>query len=76
MTLKQRALFDVIKMGLAGALVGTLITAAAYYLGIATVGTVVAVIMLIYFAKMAYDMRVSQLEYEQQRIDRALREGR
>jgi energy-converting hydrogenase Eha subunit C len=76
MTLKQRALFDVIKMGLAGALVGTLITVAAYYLGIATVGTVVAVIMLIYFAKMAYDMRVSQLEYEQQRIDRALKEGR
>ena len=76
MTLKQRALFDVIKMGLAGALVGTLITAAAYYLGIATVGTIVAVIMLIYFAKMAYDMRVSQLEYEQQRIDRALKEGR
>ncbi len=76
MTLKQRALFDVIKMGLAGALVGTVITLVAYYLGIATVGTVVAVIMLIYLAKMAYDMRVSQLEYEQQRVQRALREGR
>jgi energy-converting hydrogenase Eha subunit C len=76
MTLKQRALFDVIKMGLLGAVVGTVITLAAYYLGIATVGTVVAVIMLIYLAKMAYDMRVSQLEYEQQRIDRALKEGR
>ena len=74
MTLKQRALLDVIKMGLLGALVGTLITAAAYYLGIATVGTIVAVIMLIYFAKMAYDMRVSQLEYEAERVQRALKD--
>jgi hypothetical protein len=74
MTLKQRALFDVIKMILAGITLGVLITVSAQYLGMATVGTIVAVLMLIYLAKMAYAMRVSQLEYEQQRIQRALKD--
>jgi hypothetical protein len=76
MTLKQRALLDVAKMALMGALAGTLISVAAIHLGTVPVGIAVGLAALIYFAKIAYDMRVSQLEYEQQRVERALRDGR
>jgi len=76
MTIQQRALWDIIKLMLAAALVGALIQVGIHYLGLAIVGTAIALALLIYFGKMAYDVRVSQLEYEQQRIDRALKEGR
>ena len=76
MTIKQQALRDVVLMALMSAVVGTLIAVAAYYLGTATVGTIAALVLLIYLGRLAYDMRVSQLEHEQQRVQRALREGR
>lgn len=76
MTLKQRALLDVAKMFALGALVGTLVALAGQYLGVVITGIIVSAAVLIYVSKLAYDMRVSQLEFEQQRIERALKQGR
>ncbi len=74
MTLKQRALVDVLKVMIAGMAVGTVIALSAQYIGTAITGITVAVILLAYFVKVAYDMRVSQLEFEQSRIERALKD--
>jgi len=76
MTLKQRALVDVLKVGLFGAIVGVITTIAIEYVGLAIVGTILAGAVFIYLCKTAYDIRVSQLQYEQERIQRALKEGR
>jgi hypothetical protein len=76
MTLKQRALLDVAKVLAAGVLGGTLITLAIDQFGLALVGITVSVAMLIYLAKTAYDIRLGQLKYEAERIERAIREGR
>lgn len=76
MTLKQRALLDVAKMFALGALVGALVALAGQYLGVVITGIIVSAAVLIYVSKLAYDMRVSQLEFEQQRIERALKQGR
>lgn len=74
--MKQRALLDVAKMFALGALVGTLVALAGQYLGVVITGIIVSAAVLIYVSKLAYDMRVSQLEFEQQRIERALKQGR
>ena len=75
MTLKQRALFDTLKIVAFGATVGVVTTIAINWVGLAIVGTVLAGSVLIYLCKTAYDIRVSQLQYEQERIQRALKEG-
>jgi hypothetical protein len=74
MTLKQRAVLDVAKIILAGIALGVLITVAAQYLGTALTGTLVALALLIYMSKIAYAIRVSQLESEQDRVQRALKD--
>lgn len=76
MTIKQRALFDVLKLAVFAAGVGSLITLATLYLGTDITYGTIAVLAVLYFGKMAYDTRVSQLEYEAERIQRALKEGR
>ncbi len=76
MTLKQRALLDCLKMLAVGAGVGTVVALAGQYLGIVITGIVVSLAVLAYLIKIAYEMRVSQLEFEQQRIERALKEGK
>ncbi len=76
MTLKQRALLDVVKMLVGGAVVGTLVALAGQYLGIVVTGIIVSSCLLAYLAKLCYDMRVSQLEFEQSRIERALKDGK
>lgn len=76
MTIKQRALLDILKLTLFAALVGSAVTLAQLYLGAEVVYGTLAIVAVLYFGKMAYDTRVSQLEYEQERIQRALKEGR
>jgi uncharacterized membrane protein YgaE (UPF0421/DUF939 family) len=76
MTLKQRALLDVAKVLALGFIGGTLITLAIDQFGLAIVGLTVSVLMLIYLAKIAYDIRLGQLKYEADRVERAIREGR
>ncbi len=76
MTLKQKALFDVVKLFLGGAAIGSLVALSALYIGQALTMIVVGLIAMSYLGKICYDMRVSQLEFEQQRIERALKEGR
>lgn len=76
MTLKQRALLDVAKMLLIGMGSGVLISLSAIYIGAAITYIGVAVLVLAYLAKTAYSMRVSQLKFEQDRIERALKDGK
>ena len=76
MTIKQRALLDVIKMLAVGIGSGVLISLSAIYIGAAITYGVVALVVLGYLVKTAYSMRVSQLELEQSRIERALKDGR
>ena len=76
MTLKQRALLDVVKMLVIGMGTGVVISLSAIYIGAAITYGVVALVVLGYLVKTAYSMRVSQLELEQSRIERALREGK
>ena len=74
MTLKQRALLDVAKILAVGVLGGTLITLAIDHLGLAIVAITVSTLMLIYLGKLAYDIRVGQLQYEAERVNRALKD--
>ena len=73
MTIKQRALLDVIKMLAVGIGSGVLISLSAIYIGAAITYGVVAVVALAWLSKFCYDMRVSQLKFEADRIDRALK---
>jgi len=76
MTLRQRALLDVMKVLTVGMIVGAVITVAVEYLGLALVAPVILLVALIYLAKTAYDIRVAQLTSEAERVQRALRDGR
>lgn len=76
MTLKQRALLDVVKVLGIGFIGGTLITVAIDHLGLPIVGIAVSTLLLIYLGKMAYDIRLGQLKYEAERVERALKDGR
>jgi hypothetical protein len=76
MTLKQRALMDVVKMLATGCGVGVIIALSGIYIGQLATMIAVALIAVSYLCKVAYDMRVSQLEFEQQRIERALKDGK
>lgn len=74
MTLKQRALLDVLRVLALGLLVGAVITVAAEYLGLAVVAVTVMLLALIYLGKTAYDIRVAQLTYEAERVRQALKD--
>ena len=76
MTLKQRALLDVFTEAAKGAIFGAVVVLAAKYLGLAIAGIAVSVVILAYLIKLGYDIRVQQLELEQSRIERALKDGR
>ena len=76
MTLRQRALLDVVKVLCLGLLVGTLITLATEVFGLAPVALAVMLILLVYLGKTAYDIRVAQLTLEAERVQRALKEQR
>ena len=76
MTLKQRALVDVLKMLALGVGSGVVISLSAIHIGAAVTYGVLAVLALAYLTKFCYDMRVSQLELEQSRIERALKDGK
>lgn len=76
MTLKQRALLDVAKVLIGGMLVGSAISLSAIYIGAAVTYLTVAVLALAYLGKVCYNIRVSQLQFEQDRIERALKDGK
>ena len=73
MTLKQRALLDVAKMFGIGAAVGVLIALSGIYIGQMATLITVGIVSIGYLCKVCYDMRVSQLQFEQDRIERALK---
>lgn len=74
MTLKQRALLDVAKMFGLGAGVGVLVALSGIYIGQIATMIVVGVISIGYLCKVCYDMRVSQLQFEADRVARALKD--
>ena len=76
MTLKQRALLDVAKMLVIGLTVGTVISLSAIHIGAAITYISVAIIALAYLCKVCYDIRVSQLKFEADRVERALKQGK
>ena len=76
MTLKQRALLEVFTEAAKGAIFGAAVVLAAKYLGLAIAGIAVSVVILAWLIKLGYDIRVQQLEMEQERIVRALKESR
>lgn len=65
---------DVAKVFLGGALVGAAVAASAVYIGKIITMSIVAIVSISYLAKACYDIRVSQLKYEQERIERALKQ--
>lgn len=71
MDIKQRAAWDVARMLAVGCLAGLAVTLAIGYFGLAATGIAVSTAMLIWLIKMAYDVRVDQLEYQQQRSTRS-----
>lgn len=76
MTLKQRALVDILKILALGGLAGALITVVQMFIGVADTLLILGGLGTVYFGYQAYLMRVSQLEAEAERVQRALREGR
>ncbi len=76
MTLKQRALLDVAKVFGIGAAVGVLIALSGIYIGQMATMITVAVLAIAYLCKVCYDMRVSQLQFEADRVERALRDSK
>lgn len=73
MTLKQRALVDVLKLVLGGLAIGIAANLLVLWLGLPIAGTVIAAIILAWFCKVAYDIRVGQLQFEADRVERALK---
>jgi len=73
MTLKQRALLDVAKMFGLGAGVGVAVALSGIYIGQIPTMIVVGLISIGYLCKVCYDMRVSQLQFEADRVERALK---
>jgi NADH:ubiquinone oxidoreductase subunit K len=61
MTNKQRALLKVAKMVGFGAAVGSVVTLSQIYFGIAETALGLAVLIMIYLGKTAYDMEVDRL---------------
>ena len=76
MTLKQRALLDVAKMFGLGAGLGALVLLSGIYIGQVFTVSVVGIVSIGYLCKLAYDMRVSQLQFEADRVARALKDGK
>jgi hypothetical protein len=74
MTIKQRAAVEVLKVILFAGLVGAATSILMQYVGVAVMGTIIAGAVFIYLIKTAYDIRVSQLEWERDRIERALKQ--
>lgn len=76
MTLKQRALLDVVKMFGIGASVGIAVVLSGIYIGQIPTMITVGIVSIGYLCKLCYDMRVSQLQFEQDRVERALKQGK
>ena len=74
MTLKQRALLDVAKVFGMGAGVGVIVALSGIYIGQAITMTIVGIAVIAYLCKVCYDMRVSQLQFEADRVSRALKD--
>jgi uncharacterized protein YhhL (DUF1145 family) len=62
MTIKQMAVLQVAKLVLAMILVALLFNLGLHYFGLAVMGTVFAVAVLIYMIKFMYDIELSKLE--------------
>ena len=62
MNIRQMALLNVAKIIGSAMIAGILVNVGIHYLGIATVGTVIALAVLCYMAKMVYDIELAKLE--------------
>ena len=65
---------DVAKVFALGASVGLALALSAVYIGKIITMSIVAIVSISYLAKACYDIRVTQLKYEQERIERALKQ--
>ena len=62
MNIRQMAALNVAKILGSAMLMGIVVNVGIHYLGIATVGTVIALAVLCYMAKLVYDIELSKLE--------------
>jgi len=62
MTLKQMAMVNVAKIVALAITVGIIVNISLHYFGIATVGLILALAVLIYMIKFMYDIEVAKLE--------------
>lgn len=62
MTLKQMAALNVAKIVAFALIVGLVVNVSLHYFGIATVGLIAAVALLVYMIHFMYDIEVSKLE--------------
>jgi uncharacterized membrane protein len=62
MNIRQMAAVNVAKIVGCGLATGVLVSVGIQYFGLATVGTILAIAMLIYMIKFMYDIELSKLE--------------
>ncbi len=62
MNLKQMALVNVAKILGTAVLAAVVVNVGIHYLGLAVVGTLIALALLVYMAKMVYDIELDKLE--------------
>lgn len=74
MTVKQQALLETLGVVLAGLAGGAMATVSMEYLGGVQTVFIVLTLLLVYLAKSAYDIRVAQLTWQRERVERALRD--
>lgn len=74
MTVKQQALLETLGVVLAGLVGGAGATVSMEYLGGVQTVFIVLTLLLAYLAKSAYDIRVTQLTWQRERVERALRD--
>jgi hypothetical protein len=74
MNIPQRAALDVAKLVLFGAVIGVGTSLLIEWLGLAVVGALIAVVAMVMLVKTAWRIRVGQLESEQDRILKALKD--
>jgi Flp pilus assembly protein TadB len=62
MTIKQMAILNVAKIIAVALLAGLAVNLGVHYLGLATVGVIMALALFVYMIKFAYDIELSKLE--------------
>ena len=76
MNIRRRAMLDVAQRLGIGVAAGATLTVLAMITSLEITIMIMLIVGLCYFCKVCYDQRVRQLEWEREKIQRALKEGR